>query len=93
MFRSVSEPALDQAMGTICILCPFRFAVEAAILFRGAEPVALGQGAVALLRVLVERQRVPPPGMRSSKPHGPASPSREQSHGPNLQISDPGLVL
>jgi hypothetical protein len=93
MFRSVSEPALDQATATICILGPFRFAVEAAILLRGAEPVALGQRAVALLRVLVVRQRVPASRDALIEPHGPASPSREQSHGPNLQISDPGLVL
>src|SRR5262245_16690366 len=46
-------------MATIYILGPFRLDAEAAILFRGAEPVALGQRAVALLRVLVERPRIP----------------------------------
>ena len=46
-------------MATIYILGPFRLDAEAAILFRGAEPVALGQRAVALLRVLVERRRIP----------------------------------
>src|SRR5215472_4251065 len=56
---SVSEPALDQAMATIYLLGPFRLDVEAAILFRGAEPVALGQRAVALLRALVERPGIP----------------------------------
>src|SRR5215472_6670519 len=56
---SVSEPALDQAMATIYLLGPFRLDVEAAILFRGAEPVALGQRAVALLRALVERAGIP----------------------------------
>src|SRR5215471_2244750 len=58
-FLSVSEPALDQAMATIYLLGPFRLDVEAAILFRGAEPIALGQRAVALLRVLVERAGIP----------------------------------
>jgi DNA-binding winged helix-turn-helix (wHTH) protein len=33
----------------------YRLDVAAGILFRGAEPVALGQRAVALLQVLVER--------------------------------------
>jgi TolB-like protein len=42
-------------MATTYILGPFRLDTEAEILFRGAEPVALGQRAVALLRVLVER--------------------------------------
>src|SRR5262249_45508723 len=56
---SVSEPALDQAMATIYLLGPFRLDAEAAILFRGAEPVALGRRAVALLSVLVERPGIP----------------------------------
>jgi len=34
---------------------PFRLDAEAQVLFRGAEPVALGQRAVALLGVLLER--------------------------------------
>jgi class 3 adenylate cyclase/tetratricopeptide (TPR) repeat protein len=38
---------------------PFRLDTEAGILFRGADPVALGQRAIALLRVLVERPGVP----------------------------------
>src|SRR5215469_3058893 len=42
-------------MATNYIMGPFRFDAEAAMLFRGAEPIALGQRAVALLRVLVER--------------------------------------
>jgi len=42
-------------MATNYILGPFRFDAEAEILFRGAEPIALGQRALALLRVLVER--------------------------------------
>jgi DNA-binding winged helix-turn-helix (wHTH) protein len=36
-------------------LGPFRLDAEADVLFCGAEPLALGQRAVALLRVLVER--------------------------------------
>src|SRR5215831_8511128 len=46
-------------MVTTYILGPFRLDAKAAILFRGAEPVALSQRAVALLRVLVERPRIP----------------------------------
>jgi DNA-binding winged helix-turn-helix (wHTH) protein len=46
-------------MATNCRLGPFRLDPEAEILFRGAEPVGLGQRAVALLRVLVERAGVP----------------------------------
>ena len=46
-------------MSATYILGPFRLDAEAQILFRGAEPVALGQRAVALLRVLVERPRIP----------------------------------
>jgi TolB-like protein/Tfp pilus assembly protein PilF len=46
-------------MATTYILGRFRLDAEAAILFRGAEPLALGQRAVALLRVLVERPRIP----------------------------------
>jgi TolB-like protein len=46
-------------MTTNYILGPFRLDAEAAILFHGAEPVVLGQRAVALLRALVERPRIP----------------------------------
>jgi TolB-like protein len=46
-------------MATIYRLGPFRLDAEAAILFRGAEPVALGRRAVALLSVLVERTGTP----------------------------------
>ena len=38
---------------------PFRLDTKAGILFRGADPVALGQRAIALLRVLIERPGVP----------------------------------
>jgi len=38
---------------------PYRLDAQAEILFRGGEPVALGQRAVALLRVLVERAGAP----------------------------------
>src|SRR5476651_1848757 len=38
---------------------PFRLDADAAILFRGAEPTALGQRAVALLRLLLERAGAP----------------------------------
>src|SRR5262249_54214147 len=56
-FLSVSE--LATAMSTVYVLGPFRLDTEAQTLFRGAEPVALGQRAVAVLRVLVERPRSP----------------------------------
>ena len=46
-------------MAASYILGPFRLDPEAAILFHGAEPVALGQRAVTLLRVLVERAGMP----------------------------------
>ena len=38
---------------------PFRLDADAEILFRGAEPIVLGQRAVALLRLLLERAGVP----------------------------------
>ena len=41
-------------MTAIYAFGPFRLDVAAGILFRGAEPVALGQRAVALLQILVE---------------------------------------
>jgi TolB-like protein/Tfp pilus assembly protein PilF len=38
---------------------PFRLDADAEILFRGAEPIVLGQRAIALLRLLLERADVP----------------------------------
>jgi TolB-like protein len=38
---------------------PFRLDADAEILFRGTEPIVLGQRAVALLRLLLERDGVP----------------------------------
>ncbi len=46
-------------MATIHHLGPFRLDATTGMLFRGPEPVALGQRAVALLRVLVERAGAP----------------------------------
>lgn len=46
-------------MATTYIIGPFRLDAEAGILFRGTEPVILGQRAVAVLRVLVERPGTP----------------------------------
>ena len=46
-------------MAPTYVLGPFRLDAKAEILFRGAEPVALGQRAVALLRVLLERPGTP----------------------------------
>jgi class 3 adenylate cyclase len=53
--RKRSKPA----MSTMHTFGPFRLDAETQMLFRGAEPVALGQRAVALLRVLVERPGTP----------------------------------
>src|SRR5258706_5940432 len=41
-------------MTAIYAFGPFRLDVAAGILFRGAEPVALGQRAIALLQILVQ---------------------------------------
>ena len=46
-------------MGTPYVLGPFRLDAQTEILFRGAEPVALGRRAVAVLRALVERAGTP----------------------------------
>src|SRR5271169_1294251 len=46
-------------MTAIYAFGPFRLDVAAGILFRGAEPVALGQRAVALLQILVEGEGNP----------------------------------
>ena len=46
-------------MPTVSTFGPFRLDAAAEILFRGAEPVALGHRAVALLRVLVEQAGKP----------------------------------
>lgn len=46
-------------MATSYIIGPFRLDADAAILFRGSAPVALGQRAIAVLRVLVERAGAP----------------------------------
>src|SRR6266852_6335736 len=54
-FRMVST----QPMAAIHIFGPFRLDAEAEILFRGVEPTALGQRAVVLLRLLLERAGAP----------------------------------
>ena len=46
-------------MATIHEFGPFRLDADAEILFRGAEPAVLGQRAVALLRLLLERAGAP----------------------------------
>jgi TolB-like protein len=46
-------------MASSYLIGPFRLDVAAEMLFRGTEPVALGQRAVALLRLLVERPGEP----------------------------------
>ena len=53
-FENVSEIRLQGSMTAIYAFGPFRLDVAAGILFRGAEPVALGQRAIVLLQVLVE---------------------------------------
>jgi TolB-like protein len=46
-------------MATTFKFGPYRLDTKAEILFRGTEPVAVGQRAVALLRVLIERPGTP----------------------------------
>jgi DNA-binding winged helix-turn-helix (wHTH) protein len=46
-------------MSTSYEIGPFRLDTEAEILYRGTEPVAVGQRAVALLGVLVESAGTP----------------------------------
>jgi TolB-like protein len=46
-------------MATIHEFGPYRLDADAGMLFRGSEPVALGQRAVALLKLLVERAGTP----------------------------------
>ncbi|MBR0834969.1 winged helix-turn-helix domain-containing protein [Bradyrhizobium manausense] len=46
-------------MATGYIIGPFRLDADAALLFRGEEPVAIGQRAIAVLRVLLERPGSP----------------------------------
>jgi DNA-binding winged helix-turn-helix (wHTH) protein len=58
-------------MAATYILGPFRLDAEAKILFRGAGPVALGQRAVALLRVLVESLQECADRRRVGRPHCP----------------------
>ena len=62
-FRKSSEISpnwcQNRAMTAIYAFGPFRLDAESEILFRGTDPVALGQRAIALLRVLVEQPGVP----------------------------------
>ena len=46
-------------MATIHEFGPFRLDTETEMLFRGAKPIPLGQRAVALLRVMLERAGIP----------------------------------
>jgi DNA-binding winged helix-turn-helix (wHTH) protein len=48
-----------QTMATILKFGPFRLDTHAEILFRGSEPTVLGQRAIALLRLLIERAGAP----------------------------------
>jgi TolB-like protein len=57
--QNVSKLLGDPEMATAHQLGPFRLDGQAGILYRGAEPVGLGQRAVALLRVLVESAGAP----------------------------------
>lgn len=51
--------APNPRMATIREFGPFRLDADADMLFNGAEPVALGQRAAALLRLLLENPRAP----------------------------------
>jgi TolB-like protein len=57
--QNVSKFLGNPAMATAHQLGPFRLDGQAGILYRGPKPVGLGQRAVALLRVLVERAGAP----------------------------------
>jgi len=46
-------------MATILKFGPTRLDTDAEILFRGSEPTVLGQRAIALLRLLIERAGAP----------------------------------
>ena len=46
-------------MATTYIIGPFRLDADAALLFRGSDPVSIGQRAIAVLRVLLERPGSP----------------------------------
>lgn len=46
-------------MPTSCYIGPFRLDADTAILFRGSAPVALGQRAIAVLRVLLDQAGKP----------------------------------
>lgn len=58
-FRKSWEKCSLPAMATIHEFGPYRLDAEAEMLFREAEPVALGRRAVVLLRLLVERAGTP----------------------------------
>ena len=62
--ENVCKLGSSRTMAKVHVLGPFRLDAEAEILFRGSEPVGLGQRAVALLRVLVQRAGGPSRRMR-----------------------------
>ena len=57
--RKCLQTGSSRTMAKVHVLGPFRLDAEAEIFFRGSEPVGLGQRAVALLRVLVQRAGAP----------------------------------
>jgi TolB-like protein len=57
--RNISEIGLEGEMATDHTFGPFHLDAEAGILFKGGEPLALGQRAISLLRVLLERSGTP----------------------------------
>ena len=63
-------------MATTYEFGPFRLDADAEILFRDAQPIVLGQRAVALLRLLLEYAGAPFPRMPCSRRHGRGLPSR-----------------
>jgi DNA-binding winged helix-turn-helix (wHTH) protein len=58
-FLNTFESAHSWGMVTSYSMGPFHLDAETGILFRGGEPLGLGQRAVALLRALVERKGMP----------------------------------
>src|SRR5262249_3666035 len=58
-FPNCSKSAINPTVVTTYTIGPFRLDGEAEMLFRGAQPIALGRRAVVVLRVLVERSGAP----------------------------------
>ena len=73
---------MAQRISTIHEFGPFRLDSDAGILFHGAEPLLLGERAIALLRLLIERPGAPPEEVRKANiPVEPDDRIRVQTSG------------